>query len=815
MKIQKAAIFLSLLLATAALSATDSNSLIGISASRIDLIGATTSKTFKVWNKSTSKMSYTVSVSEGGAYFSVAPTSGDSNGPSDAHVHTVTVDYNSAPHGETVTGKITVSDGNSARYINLSATETVASHVRYVKIEHGIDCNEQGGNDPNYVFLINIITDNFAAKVAFVPPDGDPCDPYIITKTDYTQNGNVETWHSENAGEHSWTYQARFSDFNGLTAYWNGKYIVKIIYNDSAEAETEVGFSIPEQPGAIPQPTQEPNMTSPPKDGNAVSPVRFIWEKCSDSNVGLILFGYKRPDDANWIEQGYAKNATKTGLFNLDYGEWLSELTFGRWYQAKNSDGIDINIGKYIKSYSSFVVTNVFGAFDENMKNHPLQLEDCNGNTVTFTLTGGGEGDVVNDCNFNNIILSGTTEKSVLSITTVGGARTSIGNIDANGPIKAIIGRNVDLNGDIMIDGSAAMIVMGDVPGDSNITIGSPASPKTTCALKFGEVNNVTLTSGTPIKELRATEWRSGSVNAPWISSLATDGNATGGIAGDFDANMTLSGEGSPKDMVLNKTNIAGGLGGTTWDINGNCGTIEIAESNADFNADIAGNVGTLKAVGNKKMNIPPVLSGIWSFKSVKTIGAAEISECNITATQEPNMPAIGKVTVTGWISNCDIETTGDVDSITSGGIRNSSIGSIDALNSLRNLQIKGIIGEAYCLINSNITAEHIGNAYLAYPKTFNYSIPFGLTAGSIDMLTIKDPVSTKTWPNLKTSRRYDNNRGPCYSSGINSPLGPTGQPSSCNIDLQIQIKPPALPGRYRVPSLSHTRNHFALTFPV
>ena len=304
-----------------------------------------------------------------------------------------------------------------------------------------------------------------------------------------------------------------------------------------------------------------------------------------------------------------------------------------------------------------------------------MQLEDCNGNTVTFTLTGGGEGDVVNDCNFNNIILSGTTEKSVLSITTVGGARTSIGNIDANGPINSIIGRNVDLNGDITIDGSAAMIVMGDVPGDSNITIGSPASPKTTCALRFGEVNNVTLTSGTPIKELRATEWRSGSVNAPWISSLATDGNATGGIAGDFDANMTLSGEGSPKDMVLNKTNIAGGLGGTTWDINGNCGTIEIAESNADFNADIAGNVGTLKAVGNKKMNIPPVLSGIWSFKSVKTIGAAEISECNITATQEANMPAIGKMTVTGWISNCDIETTGDVSSITSGGIRNSLIG--------------------------------------------------------------------------------------------------------------------------------------------
>jgi hypothetical protein len=683
-----AVIILNLLLAAAALSATDSNSLIGVSTKSIELQGATTSKTFKIWNKGTGKMSYTLSVADGVHYFAVAPTSGDSNGPSYANVHTVTADYNVIPHGKTVTGKITISDGKSTRYIDLSATETVASHVRSVKIEHGIDCNEQDSNDPNngpdYIFLIKIITDNSAAAVAFTPPDGDPCEPYTITKTAYTKNENIETWYSEKAGEHSWTYQARFSDFNGLTAYWNGKYIVRIIYTDSAKAETEVGFSIPDRPGAIPQPTQEPNMTSPSKDGNAVSPVRFGWEKCSDSNVGLIRVGYKKPDDANWIEQEYGKSATKTGLFDMDYGEWTTELVFGRWYQAKNSDDIDINVGKYIKSYSSFMVTNAFGTFDE-LNGHPLQLEDCNGHIVTFTLTGGGEGAVDNNCNFNSIILRGTTEKSVLSITTAGGAKTSIGSIDANGPIKAIIGRNVDLKGDITIDGCAAMIVMGNVPGSSNITIGSPALPKTACAMKFGEVNNLSLTSGTPIKELRATEWKSGSLNAPWILNLVIDGNATGGIAGDFNADITLSGEGSPKNMALKKVKIAGGFGETTWDINGDCGTIEIAgelgettwnidgncgaikiagkldetiwniagncgaieiagelgettwniggnctaikaaSSSQNFDANITGGIGTLTAVGNKKTGTPSVLSGAWSFKSVKTIAAAEI----------------------------------------------------------------------------------------------------------------------------------------------------------------------------------------------
>ena len=260
---------------------------------------------------------------------------------------------------------------------------------------------------------------------------------------------------------------------------------------------------------------------------------------------------------------------------------------------------------------------------------------------------------------------------------------------------------------------------------------------------------------------------------------------------------MTLGGEGRPRDMALKSIKIAGELGKTIWDITGNCGIIEIAgglsettwdiagncgtikiaggldkttwniagncgtigiaDSNADFTADIAGSVGTLNAVGNKKLDIPSVLSGTWSFDSVKTIVAAEISECNLTAALEidANKPAIGRITATGWISGCIIETTGDAGSIISGGIRDSSIwggtdgNSIYKLNSLGRLQIKGIKGEAYCLINSDITAEHIGNAYLAYPKTFNSGTPFGLTAGSIDMLTIEDSTSTQTWKNL------------------------------------------------------------------
>lgn len=782
MKIKTAAVVLCFILASTALPATSSTPSLAISPKSIYLEGATESKTFRVWNSGSGKLTYTVSIDTGEAYFKVSPTQGDSNNSSDVRIHTVDVNYNAMSHNATVTGRIKVSDTKTSLYIDLSATDTVASHVRSVTIDHIIDCNsEQDCNESVYKFRMNIVTDYSVAEINFVSPDSDSNEPYTITDDNYIQDGQIETWHSSDSSRQFWTYQATFPEYNDLTAYWNGKYIIGVTYVDSNQAQAEVGFSIPQRPGAIPQPTQEPNITFPADDSNTVSPVRFAWEKCSDSNVGSILVGYKKSGEVNWIEHSYGKSAVKTGAFKLDYGRWLSELVFGRWYDAKNPDGIEITVGKSIKSYASFGITNQFGTFDE-FSNHSLQLTDCYGHIVTFNLAGGGEGIVVNDCNFDSIIIDGTTEKSVLSITTAAGVKTSVGNITVHGPIKSIIGRNVNLRGDIAVDYSAAMIALGDINrtddinGTSQISIGSPELPKTTCVLNFDRINRLALSSGTSIKTLSATEWLSGSLDAPWISSMTIKGNKAVAIAGDFNATMTLSGEGSPKEVTLKTVRIAGNLGPaawditgscgtiqvarelgeTTWNIDGNCGTIQIAESNAEFEAGITGHIETLKVIGNKKLGIPSVLSGTWSFESVKAIIAATLSGCAITsALEDINSTAINSIAVTGWIDASNIATTGSVGSIIAGGIRNSTISGPDEddpnsrINTLGQMQIKGIKDEAYCLINSNLSAKHIGKAVLTCPKYFNEGTSFGITAGAIDKLTIIDPAWTRTWKNL------------------------------------------------------------------
>jgi hypothetical protein len=769
---------LSVILASAAIGLAKPS--IGKSTGAIVFDTDETSKTFKVWNKGTTTLNYEVYVSSGTKYFKVTPATGQVRGTVDAKTHTVSVDFNTIPHGTTVTGQIAIvctSANISPQYINLTAQDAISRHIQFISIEHGIDyipgasdenavtgnCDGLGlagdfdcdgsvdfidfaifaqqwgqtGSDlradispsykdgsvdikdfnvfsshwlkdgrigETYDFRFIIEADSTVGGVNFTTPDG-------LTYPDGNQDPSrhINATHSSQNGINHWQYQEWFYEANGLNRYPDGKYTVNVTYTDNSSDETVVNFGIPNQAGSIAQPTQRPEIKYPLDTEGVVSPLQFTWTKCSDSNVNSIRLGFNSPSDSNLTEQDYGEDAVKANALNLDPGNWFAELDFGRWYQVQNDNDITIEVGKVSRRHTTFDITTGFGTFG-GLKNHLLQIADCNGKMVTFTLTGGGsasvEGDpnIQGDCSFANVILSGTTENSVLTITPQPGVKTSVANIEADGPVKTINARNVDLTGDILINGGCAMIALNDISGSSDINIGSSSSTNATCSLKFGRVNNLTLTSGTPIKTLQATEWNSGSLNAPWISSLAIDGNAAGGIAGNFGADINLSGAGSPKGVSLNNAKIAGQLGDSNWIIVGSCGTIRAASSSQNFDANIAGNIGTLKALGNKKMSIDATLSGTWQVTSANTIIAGKLMDANFIA--------------------------------------------VNGL--LKTLKITGIVAEPFGIINSNVTAGHIGNAYLAFPKYSNNGTPFGLTAGAIDKVTVKDPAKTKTWKNLK-----------------------------------------------------------------
>ena len=254
--------------------------------------------------------------------------------------------------------------------------------------------------------------------------------------------------------------------------------------------------------------------------------------------------------------------------------------------------------------------------------------------------------------------------------------------------------------------------------------------------------------SGTPIRNLLATKWLNGSLDAPWISTMT--------IKGDFGANINLSGEDSPKDMALKKATIAGmvyaNLIGLNygWTIDGNCGTITIASEDYTAFIDISGDVGAINLTGNKRTGLPATMSGGWYFGSVKTIKANTISACYISTygAIKTNIPDIGNITVTGWITDdSSITSTGNIGAIKAGAMQNCTVQT--DTGTIGRVEINGIRNEVFCYINSNITAGHFTTAYIAYPKYSNGGTPFGLTADSIDMLTIKDSASTQKWKNL------------------------------------------------------------------
>ena len=501
-----------------------------------------TSKTFKVWNKGTGTLSYQVYVSSGATYFKVTPASGSSRGTVDARTHTVSVDFNTIPHGTTVTGQIAIicaSANNSPQYINLTAQDAISRHIQLISIERGIDyipgasdenavtgncdglglagdfdCDgfvdfidfaifaQQWGqtgnglradispsykdgsvdiNDFNvfsshwlkdgrigetYDFRFTIETDSSVGGVTFTTPDG-----LTYPDSNLDASRHITAKHNKQNGTTYWQYQEWFYEANGLDYYYpDGKYTINITYTDKSSDKTVVNFGIPNQPGSIAQPTQRPEIQYPLDTEGVVSPVQFSWAKCTDSNVNSIRLGFNSPSDSNQTEQEYGENAVKANPSILDPGTWFAELDFGRWYQVQNDNDITIEVGKASRRHTWFDITKGFGTFG-GLKNHQLQLPDCTGTMVTFSLTGGGsatvEGypDIQSDCSFANVVLSGTTDKSVLTITPQPGAITSVVNIEVDGPIKTIDARNVNLIGDINISGGCGMITLNNIPG--------------------------------------------------------------------------------------------------------------------------------------------------------------------------------------------------------------------------------------------------------------------------------------------------------------------------------------------------------------
>jgi len=227
-----------------------------------------------------------------------------------------------------------------------------------------------------------------------------------------------------------------------------------------------------------------------------------------------------------------------------------------------------------------------FGTFDDR-KNFKLRVLDDNGNLVTFSLAGPGNGEVQGGASFDRVVLDETTAKTTM---TIAAADSSVGTIVSSGPLKAIQAKGIDLCGGADLQGGVKSITFDDTRGDQTIVIGAFSNPKMKTSFNFHQIYNLSITSEMAIKSIKAAEWLDSggvvdSVTAPRIDGLRITGDAAIGIVGDFEASLNVgnvSGELDASNSVvavarpLKSVKVNGGVENSTWQVTGSAGPITI-----------------------------------------------------------------------------------------------------------------------------------------------------------------------------------------------------------------------------------------------
>ena len=137
-------------------------------------------------------------------------------------------------------------------------------------------------------------------------------------------------------------------------------------------------------------------------------------------------------------------------------------------------------------------------------------------------------------------------------------------------------------------------------------------------------------------------------------------------------------------------------------------------------------------------------------------------------------MLALGTLTVKNHITDSQIISDGNIGTINTGAMINSvcfagvkdgvtglpdpntDINYASPAPSIKSITVKGVKGESNAFINSDIAAPNILSATLNYPQNDNDGNSFGVSAGFIKSLKIKNASGTITLKNR--SSPADNN---------------------------------------------------------
>ncbi len=193
-----------------------------------------------------------------------------------------------------------------------------------------------------------------------------------------------------------------------------------------------------------------------------------------------------------------------------------------------------------VRSFSSLPLTSgvQIGQFGNLVDIHgkvqktTLTLYDGNGQPVQFQLSGPGIG-VVEQAPTGewSVILSGTTEKTTLKINGKKGSNASVLDIDSQGnALKQISAANVNVTGDIDVQGGLAKLTIGDVSSDDGITHNIVIGGSNKTSISGKNFKDVSIDASDNLLSVKVADWTNSNstvetIEAALISGIQSSNN--------------------------------------------------------------------------------------------------------------------------------------------------------------------------------------------------------------------------------------------------------------------------------------------------
>jgi hypothetical protein len=323
-----------------------------------------------------------------------------------------------------------------------------------------------------------------------------------------------------------------------------------------------------------------------------------------------------------------------------------------------------------------------------------LRIYDADDDLVTFSLAGGGWGEVSGGTNFEQVTAHETTDRSTVKIATRRGAQTSVGQIVVEGPLRGLDARMTNLRGDLEVQQGLRSLRLHNLTGGNTITLNSSDATldaRLKVAILFTQTQGVVnlLSNKLAIRSLTVDDWDSelNSITAPSMGKFSVrEGNASG--------DLTLTGDGSR--FVLGTTRIKGDLDDAVWTLTGDVGTMRVYGPAVDNWTLTANSLRSLKAnsLVSTNIDVEDALYGLQALQwngggleagSVGTLKikgdrqgiAGNLTGIDLTVTGngvEAGRRALGSLYVRGQVENSTLIVQGDAGSVDVGRLNASSL---------------------------------------------------------------------------------------------------------------------------------------------